>query len=306
MLIGKLCISLTSGNVEEYMIIKKPIEVKGIPMNLQLFAESLEDSFDDSEDTEVADGEEEELEENEDDSEEEESEEEEVAPQKQSSKQDKAFKEYRQRAEQAERAAQQYQQELNAREQWVKQMFSQYGVTNWQDYQLKMETQVKQQREQQLKDAGVDPKVIENIIKNDPEFQAMKQQTQAMQQQLVQKEQEARMVGDYGELTKEYPELVTKPEDIPKEVWNLFDKGYSLLDAYEKVNRKEVREYWSKGAKQKVMNDIKGKSHIKADKANGDEVDSTQIPSDVLEMYKSMMPKKSMKEYIAHYKKNNK
>ena len=288
------------------MIIEKPIEVKGIPMNLQLFAESLEDSFDDSEDTEVADGEEEELEENEDDSEEEESEEEEVAPQKQSSKQDKAFKEYRQRAEQAERAAQQYQQELNAREQWVKQMFSQYGVTNWQDYQLKMETQVKQQREQQLKDAGVDPKVIENIIKNDPEFQAMKQQTQAMQQQLVQKEQEARMVGDYGELTKEYPELVTKPEDIPKEVWNLFDKGYSLLDAYEKVNRKEVREYWSKGAKQKVMNDIKGKSHIKADKANGDEVDSTQIPSDVLEMYKSMMPKKSMKEYIAHYKKNNK
>jgi hypothetical protein len=288
------------------MIIEKPIEVKGIPMNLQLFAESLEDSFNDSEDTEVADGEEEELEENEDDSEEEESEEEEVAPQKQSSKQDKAFKEYRQRAEQAERAAQQYQQELNAREQWVKQMFSQYGVTNWQDYQLKMETQVKQQREQQLKDAGVDPKVIENIIKNDPEFQAMKQQTQAMQQQLVQKEQEARMVGDYGELTKEYPELVTKPEDIPKEVWNLFDKGYSLLDAYEKVNRKEVREYWSKGAKQKVMNDIKGKSHIKADKANGDEVDSTQIPSDVLEMYKSMMPKKSMKEYIAHYKKNNK
>ena len=275
-------------------------------MRLQLFgneedsSEEVEVADDDIEDT---DDSEEEIEDT-DDSEEEEK----IvdSQKKQSPEQNKAFKEYRQRAEQAERAAKQYQQELNAREQWVKQMFSQYGVTNWQDYQAKMEQQVQAQREQQFIDAGIDPKLVKDLIKNDPELQAIKQQNQMLQEQMKQKEQEAKMVNDYGELTKEYPELVTKPEDIPTEAWQLFDKGYTLLDAFEKVKRKEIREYWSKGAKQKVMNDIKGKSHIKADKSNGDEVDSTQIPSDVLDMYKSMMPKKSMKEYIAHYKKNNK
>ena len=225
---------------------------------------------------------------------------------KQSPEQNKAFADMRKRTEQAERAAQQYQQELQAREQWVKQMFSQYGVTNWKDYQAKMEQQVQKQREQQFIDAGIDPKLVKDLIKNDPELQAIKQQNQMLQNQMQQKEAEAKMVNDYGELTKEYPEMVTKPEDIPAEAWKLFDKGYTLLDAYEKVNRKEIREYWSKGAKQKVMNDIKGKSHIKNDKANGDEVDTTQIPAETLEMYKAMNPKKTTKEIIAHFKKNNK
>jgi hypothetical protein len=225
---------------------------------------------------------------------------------KQSPEQNKAFAEYRKRAEQAERAAKQYEQELQNINQWTKQTFAQYGVNSWQEYQSKMEQQMREQREKQFIDAGIDPKLVRDLIQNDPELNAIKQQNQMLQQQMQEKEQQAKMVSDYGELTKEYPELVAKPEDIPNEVWNLFDKGYSLLDAYEKVNRKQIREYWSKGAKQKVMNDIKGKSHIKTDKANGDEVDSTQIPSEVLDMYKSMMPKKSMKEYIAHYKKNNK
>lgn len=282
-----------------------------IKMNLQLFAaDTGADGFEDSgvdtdTDTEVADGDEE-LEDDVPEDTDESEEDSEVVKPKQTKEQNKAFADMRRKAEQAEKAAKQYQQELANRDQWVSQMFAQYGVNNWQDYQSKMEQQFKTQREQQLKDAGIDPKLIENIIKNDPEVIAMKQQSQMLQQQMIQKEQEARMVGDYSELTKEYPDLVAKPEDIDKEVWNLFDRGYSLLDAYEKVHRKEVREYWSKGAKQKVMNDIKGKSHIKADRNNGDEVDSTQIPDDVLEMYKAMMPKKSMKEYIAHYKKNNK
>lgn len=260
---------------------------KGIPMNLQLFAEDVPEDTEDVDTEEVEDSEEveEDSEIDSEDTDESEEEPEVVEPeQKQSKEQDRAFADLRRRAEQAER-------ELQAREQWIKQTFAQYGVQNWQDYQSKMEQQVKAQRENQLREAGVDPKMIEQIIKNDPELVQLKQQNQALQYQMQKTQEDARLVEDYNGLIKEFgeqfPEL-QDPSNIPKEVWEKHNAGYSLVDAFYVTQRGKIMEKQTAKAKQSTLNNINSKQHLKTEKAGSGESNDLNISAEVMDMYKEM------------------
>lgn len=257
-------------------------------MNLQLFSDSFDDSgVEDNTDVEVADDNQDEDVEVDESLEDKGETEEEVADlpdTKQSKDQDRAFADLRRRAEQAER-------ELQTREQWVKQMFAQYGVQNWQDYQSKMEQQVKAQREKQLQDAGVDPRVIENIIKNDPELVQLKQQNQILQQQMKEQTENTRMVSEFNELVKEFgkdfPEL-SDPTNIPKEVWDRYNKGYSMVDAFYVTQRGKIMENQAAKTKQSTLNKINSKQHLKTEGAGESEGEDINIPKEVMDMYKEM------------------
>lgn len=274
-------------------------------MRLQLFGfgnEDIDDSVDDNVDNEDIDSEEDglEVDENLADDECEKNEDDTDLPDesaKQSKEQDRAFADLRRRAEQAER-------ELQAREQWVRQMFSGYGVNSWQEYQQKMESQIRQQREQQLKQAGVDPRIIKEIIDNDPAFVQMKQQNEVLQQQMREQQEQQRLVGDYqeliGEFGEDFPEL-KDPNKIPKEVWEKYDRGYTLADAFSSVKRKEIRQMEKEKAKQSTLNKINGKKHTKVEGDGSKEGGDVNIPADVMEMYKEMGFDK--KQAIAYHKK---
>lgn len=257
-------------------------------MNLQLFAADTgtgggEEPIDESE--EVVDPQnDEEVEEESPEDDESEIEEEPADLPKQSKEQDRAFAEYRRRAEMAER-------ELQAREQWIQNMFAQYGVKDWKDYQSKMENQVKAQREQQLKDAGVDPKVIEQIIKNDPELVQLKQQNQVLQQQMQQTQENARLVEEFNGLIKEFGEQfpdLQDPANIPKEVWEKYNQGYSLADAFLVTQRGKIMEKQTEKAKQSTLNKINSKQHLKTEKAGEGESNDVNISAEVMETYKEM------------------
>jgi hypothetical protein len=267
-------------------------------MNLQLFAadtgaDGAED-IDESEEVVDPQEDEEELEEESSKDEESEIEEEAADLPKQSKEQDRAFAEYRRRAEAAEK-------ELQAREQWIQNMFAQYGVKNWQDYQAKMEGQVKAQREQQLKEAGVDPRMIEQIIKNDPELVQLKQQNQVLQQQMQQTQENARLVEEFNGLIKEFGEQFPELQDpaaIPKEVWQKYNSGYSLADAFLVTQRGKIMEKQSEKAKQSTLNKINSKQHLKTEGAGESEGTDVNIPKDVMEMYKEMgFDKKQAQKY---------
>lgn len=139
------------------------------------------------------------------------------------------------------RQAQQYQRELQQRDEWVRNTFGRYGVNTWQDYQLKMEEQLRATREAELKQQGYDPRAIREIMKNDPEYQQVIQQNQLLQQQIQQQSEQQRLLDEFSTLKNEFPE-VKNPEDIPKEVWQKFNQGYSLTDAYFVVNRDKIRQ----------------------------------------------------------------
>lgn len=283
-------------------------------MNLQLFAaDTGADGFDDSgvddnTDTEVADGEKEELEEEvpEEDTDESEEDSEVVEP-KQSKEQDHAFAEMRRKQQETERIAKQYAAELQQRDAWVKQTFAQYGVNSWQEYQSRMEQQVKQQREKQLQDAGLDPKLINELIKNDPELQTLKQKNQELQQQMQEQQENARMVGEYNELLKEFgkdfPEL-NDPANIPKEVWEKYNNGYSMLDAFYVTQRGKVMEKQTAKTKQSTLNNINSKQHLKTEGDGAKDGDDVVIPKDVMATFRDMgFDKKEAQKYYKKYYK---
>lgn len=297
--------------------VKKDERKLGIPINLQLFAEGAEDidSGDNITDTEVADGEE--LENDNDldtdkdlDSDEDGKGEEVVEPQtetKQSKEQDHAFADMRRRAEQAERTAQQFQQQATQMEEWVKRTFSQFGVKSWQDYQTKMENQIKQQREQQLKQAGVDPRLVEEIIKNDPELQTLKQQNQQLQQQMQETQKNAELVEEYhgliSEFGEQFPEL-QDPSKIPPEVWQKYEKGYSLVDAFYVTQKGKIMEQQTAKAKQSTLNNINSKQHLKTEGDGAKDGTDVVIPKEVMATFKDMgFSKKEAQQYYKKYYK---
>lgn len=88
-------------------------------------------------------------------------------------------------------------------------------------------------------------------------------------------------------------------------------KGYSLLDAYEVANRAELRTKNINAGKQKALNQLNSKAHIRGNGGSGsDDVDLTSIPADTLQVYRQMFAKElrtgKMKEadFVKHYKKS--
>jgi hypothetical protein len=78
-------------------------------------------------------------------------------------------------------------------------------------------------------------------------------------------------------------------------------EGYSLVDAFAAVNRKEIVNRTKESSRQKTLNSLNSKQHLRTEGAGGDTGDDVHIPQGVLDMYLDMGLSK--KEAYAHYKK---
>jgi len=218
-----------------------------------------------------------------------------------------AFAKIRREAEQAKREAEQAKQALAQRDQWVAQQYGSQGITTWDQYQAALAEQERQQKEQGWRDQGLDPNQIREIMRHDPEYQQLKQQTEQYRQELTRQQGEALLKTEIAELAAEYPDLEVKTiQDLQKlpnfeDIMAKAQKGYSLLDAYESANKADIRKQQAEAARQATLNSVSGKGHLKGN-GKGTEVDTTTIPDDVLEMYKTFNPGKTLDEYKAHYK----
>ena len=225
----------------------------------------------------------------------------------QTPEQNAAFAQMRREAEQAKREAQQAKETLSQRDKWVAERYGKQGITTWAQYEQALAEQERQQMEQGWKDQGYDPAQIREIMRNDPEYQQLLQQVRTSQQQLLQQQGQAALNTEVAELADEYPDLkIETLEDVKKlpnfeKIIAKAQKGYSLLDAYESVNKAEIRKQQADAARQATLNGISGKSHLR-NNGQGTEADTTVIPDDVLEMYKKFNPGKTMDEYKKHYK----
>jgi hypothetical protein len=110
-----------------------------------------------------------------------------------------------------------------------------------------IEQQQQQQQQQELYENAIagDPNALNDLISNHPAVQyAMQLQTKQQQDQQFQQEA--------NELFQEFPDL--KPEEIPNEVWQLKEqRGLSMLDAYLRVNYKNLAQQQEQAAIQKLQ-----------------------------------------------------
>lgn len=162
-----------------------------------------------------------------------------------------------------------------------------------------------QYQQEQLQQAGIDPGILDQMIQNHPAIH----QAQAMMAQQQMAMQQQRMVAGLQAISQFDPD-VKGFEDIIKnpnfaQIDAMYQRGYSLEDAYYLANKDKISQRKQAAAKQQVINQATGKSHMKATGSNGAGND-VSVPSDVMEMYKQMNPGATETQIKQHYARTHK
>ena len=173
------------------------------------------------------------------------------------------------------------------------------------DYAEAMEAQARIQAREQLQQANIDPKLIDNMINNSP---AMRQ-AQAATAELNSIRAQQMMDEDFKEVLKCDPTMNSQ-EDIIKsdsyaEVVNYVRNhpGIRFSDAYKLVNFDRLSSSKGEAAKQAAINQVKSKNHLSTGAAVNVDSSAEDIPAAQLEMYKEAFPEKSIAELKALYNK---
>jgi hypothetical protein len=156
---------------------------------------------------------------------------------------------------------------------------------------------------QQYKQAGIDPNLINQIVSSHPTLK----KAEALIQQMGEQQANSNIMSEFEELKKQFPESGLKTladlGKLPtyKAIEEKFARGYSLADAYESANRAEIRTKQQAAAKQKTLNDINSKSHLNTEGDGEGETNDVHIPAETLQMYLDMGMSK--KDAMKHHKK---
>lgn len=195
---------------------------------------------------------------------------------------------------------------------------------------------------QKMRDIGYDEETIEaradamiaNFRLEQMELREQHRQEQFELQQRQQQEQVAQaqeaanvergtklMLEDYDKLKSEYGDLLPDLDgenpsdklaslvnhfmDNDPETWARVERGYTMEDAFLVSHKGDILTSASKKGAQQTLNQVNGRSHLKPSGSTS-EVETVAIPEETLKMYKQLIPGKSHKEYLEHYKKSMK
>ncbi len=121
-------------------------------------------------------------------------------------------------------------------------------ITTEAEYNQALQEQSEQQRQEQLRQQGIDPNIVEDYIKNNPTVKWANDYMQNYQKEQAKQAQ-------FLEFTQAYPNV--KPEEIPQDVWQEFNKGTPLKIAYaiaENAKLKAELESFKQGSKTNEVN----------------------------------------------------
>lgn len=163
-----------------------------------------------------------------------------------------------------------------------------------------------------LKNAGIQQAQFDQIVNADPRIQQAQQiiaQQNALQQQSKQMREQQKLDAAVEKI-KQFDKSVKTQQDIIdnphfQEIAAMYNRGYSLEDAYYLANRAEMEQKKQAATRQQTMNQMTSKQHLKktGNSGAGNEV---VVPADVMAIYREMFPDKSDAEIKVHYARMNK
>lgn len=161
------------------------------------------------------------------------------------------------------------------------------------DYLDALDAQDQMRAEQQLKDNGVDPEILESLIQNNPVIR----EAQQVIEQNRQKETNAAIMADVMELSQMDSSIRTLA-DVPREVIEkcMSLPGLRLTDAYRLVTYGKVSASKEAAINQAAINQAKGKQHMAPMDGISTPDGLVDIPKSEVGMWKEMFPDKTMKE----------
>lgn len=173
------------------------------------------------------------------------------------------------------------------------------------DYAEAMEAQARIQAKEQLQQANIDPKLIDNMINNSP---AMRQ-AKAATAELNSIRARQMMDEDFKEVLRLDPTMNSQEDIVHSESYPAVvdyvrrHPGTRFSDAYKLVNFDRLSSSKGEAAKQAAINQVKSKNHLSTGAAVNVDSSAEDIPATQLEMYKEAFPDKSMAELKALYNK---
>lgn len=264
-----------------------------LDLDLQLFAEEVEDTGA-NEVEETATPEEEET------SEEEtvetgETEEDGNAEPEQSPEENARYAAIRRRAE--EEARRKYESEIGQINQKISAMcngvthpVTGQPITNVNDYIDALSIQQRQAQEAELQEKGIDPKMIDRMVASNP----VVLQAQMAMAQLKQQEDMAQLQRDVEEISRLDPNIKTA-EDVYNSPYRDQLIAYAqqhnatLADAYKVLLFDSIRSVDTDAARQQAINQMRGKSHLPSQTQNvaTENDDDIEVPAEIMARFKA-------------------
>lgn len=177
-------------------------------------------------------------------------------------------------------------------------------ITNEAEYIEALQAQQRVNINQQLKDKGIDPGVIEQMLAQNPTLM----QAQRVIEEAKTREAQTQVKEDIKNilaLDKNYTnedDLVSS-EEFQKAIQYCNEvPGTRLTDAYKIVNFDALRSAGVKAAKQAAINEAKGKGHLTSPNTPNGKA-GAEIPENEYNRWVRMFPNKSRKELNSLYAK---
>lgn len=169
-----------------------------------------------------------------------------------------------------------------------------------------------EEREQKLSKAGLDASTIQAIVEQSPTMQAARNLLEEAnrQKEIAQQQQvDSFIESQFSELHRRFHDAEKNLQELSeskngREIIGLWSKGVPLVQAYAAVSFDELTAKAVSSAKQAALNNLSGKEHLVS--TIGTAGEDVQVPSDVMQMYKTLMPKASESEIKQHYQKHHK
>lgn len=165
------------------------------------------------------------------------------------------------------------------------------------DYLAALDAQEQIKNERVLREKGVDPSIINDLVARNPIV------VEASQYLATAKEREtmALIDADVQKLAELDPNIHSL-DDVPANViQTAIDKGYTLVDAYKVENYGKMTSQKAEAIRQGAINQAKGKAHLAP--VNGVAVtdNSVEIPQNLRAMWEEAFPNKTWAERKALY-----
>lgn len=170
------------------------------------------------------------------------------------------------------------------------------------DYLAALDAQSQIQAEEQLRQNGVDPSILQQLISNNP---AIKQAEEVIMQ-ARQQEATNRIMADVKALN-ELDGNITTLEDVPEEVIKkAMSTGLNLVDAYKLINYGKVASSKQEAIQQAAINQAKNKQHMAPIDGVATNDGLQEIPADQVDRWKAFFPEASPEELRKKYNRVHK
>ena len=156
-------------------------------------------------------------------------------------------------------------------------------------------------RADQLRQAGLEPDVLSELIANDPAVRQARELTERLSRQ--EGEQALlRAVSEIGSLDPSIRSVRDLMEQPNAEAFHGYvQKGYGLAEAYRLANFDRLTGQKAAAARQAAINSLAGKSHMGP--TRGGSGRDVTIPAAELELFRALNPEASDREIMAFYAK---